>query len=163
MTIDQRIPVDVLHARLTDAGFTVTWPPIHHDEWRAVARRIARQEPLPPRPTVYDLEVMRTVHAADPVLARAAMRTAAGWLQAPHGDRDFRNTLDSWAAGLCLDWDDGEQHFVAAGCASFGRGRDRVDVARCKDCGGAVYSIGLEWRLRRDPDNEVTDWRPIWG
>jgi hypothetical protein len=163
MTIDQRVPVARLRALFTDAGFTVTWPPDGYGAWRAIARRIKRQEPLPPRPTVYDPGVMRAIHTTDAVVARAVMRTASGWLQAPHDDADFEGALRAWETGVCGDWGDGEQHFVAAGCAAFGRGRSRVDVARCKDCGLPVYTIGLDWRLRRGAEgNELPGWRLIW-
>jgi hypothetical protein len=149
MTIDQRIPADRLRELLAAAGLSVTWPPA----WRAIARRIARQEPLPPRPTVYDPAVMRAMHAADAALARATMRAAAGWLQAPHGDDDFEAVLRAWETGVC----GGPGHWVAARCASFGRGPGRVDVALCKDCGFPVYTIGLD--LAGD---EITGWQPIW-
>ena len=163
MTIDQRLPADQLHARLAAAGFALTWPPARHDEWQAIARRIARNEPLPPRPTVYDPEVMRAIHAVDTVAAQAAMRSAAGWLHAPHGDRDFGDTLRIWETGECGDPGSSERHFVAAGCAASGRGQDRVDVARCKDCGFPVYTVGLDWRLRHGPEqDQVMGWRPIW-
>jgi hypothetical protein len=91
---------------------------------------------------------------ADATVARAAMRTAGGWLQAPHGDHDFEGTLRVWETGVCGD---GTQHFVAARCAAFGRGRGRVDVARCKDCGLPIYRTG------GDPgENDTIGWRPIW-
>lgn len=151
MTIDQPIPAGRL---LAAAGVTVTWPPSGYDAWRDIARRIAQQEPLPARPTVYDPAVMRAIHAADAVAARAAMRAAGGWLQAPHDDEDFEATLRAWETGVCGgSLGDDEQHWVAARCAAFGCGRGRVDVARCKVCGLAVYTAA---------GKEVTGWRPIW-
>ena len=164
MTIDQRMPEGRLPELLADAGFTVTWPPDGYAAWRAIARRIAHREALPPQPTVYNPEVMRAIHTADAVAARAAMRAAGGWLQAPHNDDDFEATLRAWETGVCDGSSgDGEEHWVAAACAAFGSGRRRVDVARCKVCGLPVYAIGLEWRLSHDPeDTETTGWRLIW-
>ncbi len=101
MTIDQRMPEGRLPELLADAGFTVTCPPDGYAAWRAIARRIARREALPPRPTVYDPEVMRAIHIADAVAARTAMRSAAGWLQAPHNHDDFEATLRAWETGVC--------------------------------------------------------------
>lgn len=149
MTVDQRIPVVGLRAELAAAGYAVTWC----DDWRAIARRIARQEPLPPRPTVYDPAVMRAIHDTDAVLARAAMRAAAGWLVAPHGDDDFAATLRTWETGACGGNVGGERHWVAATITAFGRGRGRVDLARCKCCGLPVYTTGQD---------EIMGWRPIW-
>jgi hypothetical protein len=151
-TTDQRIPVDRLSAMLAAAGLSVTWPPDGHDEWRAIAHCIAHLQPLPPRPTVYDPAVMRAIHAVDAATARAVMRAAAGWLQAPHGDDDFEATLGAWETEVCGNWGNGEQHWVAARYATFRLGRGRVDVARCKDCGLPVYTI----------ENHMTGWRPIW-
>jgi hypothetical protein len=150
--IDERVPVDRLRAMLAAAGLSVTWPPGSYDEWLALAHCIAHLQPLPPRPTVYDPAVMRAIHAADAATARAVMRTAAGWLQAPLGDDDFESTLRAWGTGVCGDWGNGEQHWVAAGCAAFGRGRSRVDVAHCKACGLPVYTVG----------EQTIDWRPVW-
>ncbi len=157
MTVDQRIPAARLRAELAAAGYAVTWC----DNWRAIARCIARQESLPPRPTVYDPAVMRAIYDTDAVLARAAMRAAAGWLQAPHGDDDFEDTLRVWETGACDGAAGGERHWVAATCAAFGRGRGRVDVAHCKVCGLPLYTVGIDWRLRRGRD-EIMGWRPVW-
>lgn len=152
-TIDQRIPVDRLRAMLAAAGLGVTWPPDGYDEWRDLAHCIAHLQPLPPRPTVYDPAVMRAIHATDPATARAVMRAAAGWLQAPHGDEEFLGVLRVWETGVCGDRGNGRQHWVSARCAGFGRGRSHVDVARCTDCGFPVYTIGAQ----------TSDWRPIWA
>ena len=137
---------------LAAAGLSVTWPPDGPDEWRDLAHCIAHLQQLPPRPTVYEPAVMRAIHAADPATARAVMRAAAGWLQAPHGDDDFEDTLRVWETGVCRDRGNGEQHFVAAKYAAFGLGRSCVDVARCTDCGLPVYTI----------ENHMPGWRPIW-
>jgi hypothetical protein len=163
MTSDRRVPAERLHALLAAAGFVLTWPPAGYPQWHALARSIARGVPLPPRPTVYDAEVMRAVHAVDATAAEAAMRAAAGWLYAPHGNGDFQDTLRVWQTGTCGGPGRGGRHFVAARRAAFGRGEDRVDVARCKDCGLAVYAVGREWQLRRSPDGAgVMGWHPIW-
>ena len=140
-----------VRSQLAAAGHAVTWC----GNWRAIARHIARQEPLPPRPTVYDPAVMRSIHATDAVLGRAVMRAAADWMAAPHDDGDFENTLRVWETGACGGAAGGERHWVAARLASFGRGRSRADVAHCKVCGLPVYAIGIEW-------NEGAQWRPIW-
>jgi hypothetical protein len=150
--IDQRVPVDRLQAMLAAAGLSVTWPPGSYQEWLDLAHCIAHLQPLPPRPTVYDPAVMLAIHTADAATARAVMRAAAGWLQAPHGDDDFEGTLRVWETGVCGGRGNGEQHFVAARCATFRLGRSRVDVARCTDCGLAVYTI----------ENHTIGWRPIW-
>jgi hypothetical protein len=150
--IDQRIPVERLRELLAAAGFSVTWPPDSLDGWRDLAHGIAHLQPRPPRPTVYDPAVMRAIHAADAATARAVMRTVGGWLQAPHGDDDFEATLRVWETGMCGDWRIGRPHFVAARCAGFGRRRSHVDVARCKDCGLPVYTIG----------EQTSNWQPIW-
>jgi hypothetical protein len=148
--IDQRIPVERLRAMLAAAG--LTWPPDSYGEWRALAHCIAHLQPLPPRPAVYDPAVMRAIHAAGPTVARAVMRAAAGWLQAPHGDDDFEATLRLWETGMCGDWRIGRPHCVAARYAAFGSGRRHVNVARCAICGLPVYAI----------ENRMTVWRPIW-
>lgn len=150
-TIDERIPADQLRALLDATGLTVTWPPGSKAAWRDIARRIARGEPLPPRPTVYAPAVIRAIHTVDAATARAVMRSAGGWLQAPHGDDDFEATLRVWETGECGDGGDGGQHWVAAS-ATFGRGLDRVELAHCKDCGLPVYTI----------PTQAAGWRPIW-
>lgn len=156
MTADQRMTVAGLNERLAAAGFSVTWPPSGRG-WDRIALSIRQQEPLPPRPTVYDPAVLRAIHAVDAAAARAAMREAAGWMAAPHGDDDFQATLLAWETGVCGDLEDGSQHWVAARCAASGRGRGRVDVAHCKDCGLPVYATCI------DPQtDETSSWRPIW-
>ena len=156
MTADQRMTAAELNERLAAAGLSVTWQPSARG-WRRIALSIRRQEPLPSRPTVYDPAVLRAIHAVDAAAARATMRAAVGWLVAPHGDDDFEATLVAWETGACGDRGDGKQHWVAARRAASGRGRGRVDVAHCKDCGLPVYAICL------DPEtDETSGWRPIW-
>jgi hypothetical protein len=150
--IDQRIPAERLRERLDAAGYSVTWPPDGPGGWRDIAHCIAHLQPRPSRPTVYDPAVMRAIHYADPAAARAVMRAAAAWLQAPHDDSEFLATLRVWETGVCGDWGNGRQHWVAARCAGFGRGRSHVDVARCNDCGLPVYTVG----------EQTSDWQPIW-
>ena len=81
---------------LATAGFSVTWPPDSYDEWRDLAHCIAHLQPLPPRPWVDDPAVMNAIHHADAATARAVMRAAGGWLQAPHNDEEFSGTLRVW-------------------------------------------------------------------
>lgn len=135
----------------------ITFPPATPAGWRDIARRIARGEDLPARPTVYSPATLRALHLGDRAAARAAMRTAAGWSAAPHDDDDFNAVLRIWGGADC----GGGEHWVAASIASFGRGPQQVLVAHCKHCGLPVYSAGLEWRLTRS-DDAGEGWRPIW-
>lgn len=141
----------------------LTWP----DAWKATAKALATRSELPDRPTVYDPTRLRAIHRVDAGLARTAARMGGGWQFHPRTDTEFHQLMDCWEHGHTehdteLDTGTGlggEGHFVSHLLATFGRGRNRIEVARCKDCGLPVWATGIAYRAEDDP---VAEWRLIW-
>lgn len=137
------------------------WPKREQLWWAQLAHALHDGSPLPAQPAAFGGALLRRIHSEDAEVARAAMRLAGGWLEAPHDDKDFFWVLGIWERGHEDDDCAGDGHFVAARTAVLGVGPDEVSVARCKDCGLPVYTVGLEFRLAHDGDAE-SGWRRIW-
>ena len=144
-----------LVARLERLGFSVTWPGC----WKCAAKALWTGAGPAERPSVYDPAVLRAIHCVDAGLGRAVLRRAGGWRFAPRDDADFQATLRCWEHGHEDAAPGDEDHFVAYNLARFGRGRRRVEIARCKDCGLPVWATGVEYRDDNDPEGY---WRAIW-
>lgn len=153
---------DQLELALSRLDVRLGWPRRERLWWAQLAQALYGGSPLPAQPAAFDCALLRRIHSEDADTARAVMRLAGGWLEAPHDDADFFWVLGMWERGHEPDAGDaGEDHFVAARSGAFGLGSDEVSVARCKDCGLPVYSIGLEFRLSQDEVAE-SGWRRIW-
>jgi hypothetical protein len=121
-------------------------------DWSAVAGVLCRGQ-VPPRPEVFDRSVLEALARTDPEAACSALRWATGWSKAPHGVDDLRACLIEWTSSHATVEQPGGEHFVKFAHAVSGRGRSRVEVACCCDCGFAVH--------RRGADDDAA-WTPIW-
>ena len=159
-------------------GIALTWPPT----WLDLARSISTGAPLPALPSVYQPDVLRSLHTADSALARAVLRCAGPWSAAPHDDDDFNAIVAAWdrldvdeagggselddaTSGLCS----GNEHFVAVTLADHGSPTEWAEVALCKDCGLPVTrrctaeeaSTSCSCCRRPDPA-AMTPWVRLW-